>query len=182
MMRAAAKVFAEKGFSSATVRDVADEAEVLSGNLYYYFESKEAIVEEVLCGYLDLTVTGYRRAAEEPEDAVTALTGLMSVALRGLAHHRYELMILQNDWHYVGPMERVAKYMDEIEKIWLATIDRGVAEGAFRADIDVRMAYRTIMGAIQSAVRWFDTLGKLSVDDLISVQSSILLDGLRAAP
>jgi AcrR family transcriptional regulator len=65
ILSSAAKVFAAKGFSSATVRDIADEAEILSGSLYYYFDSKEAIVEEVLVTYLDEMVRGYHAAVAE---------------------------------------------------------------------------------------------------------------------
>lgn len=178
-MRAAAKVFAEKGFSSATVRDIADEADMLSGSLYYYFDSKEAMVEQVLTDYLDLTVAGYRRAAEELEDPVETLRELIAVALRGVVQYRAEVTILQNDWHYVRPLESISRRQREVEKIWLSTIERGAAAGVFRSDLDSRMVYRTVMGAIQAVIRWFNPGGKVSVDAVIEVQSSVLLDGIR---
>ncbi|GAA2334896.1 TetR/AcrR family transcriptional regulator [Dactylosporangium salmoneum] len=181
IVRAAAKVFAEKGFANATVRDIADEADTLSGSLYYYFDSKEAMVEEVLGVYLDITVRGYQRAADELEDPVEALHELISLALRGLVQYRAEVTILQNDWHNVRPIESIGRRQREVEKIWLATIERGVAAGLFRSDLDVRMVYRTLMGAIQAVIRWFDPRGKVSVDEIIEVQSSILLDGIRSS-
>jgi AcrR family transcriptional regulator len=180
IVRAAAKVFADKGFSNATVRDIADEADMLSGSLYYYFDSKEAMVEEVLASYLDLTVTGYRRAAEDIEDPVEALHELIAVALRGIVQYRAEVTILQNDWHSVRPLEAVATRQREVEEIWLSTLRRGVDVGAFRAELDARMVYRTLMGAIQAVIRWFDPRGKVTIDDVIAVMSSVLLDGIRS--
>ncbi len=182
IVRAAAKVFSEKGFSSATVRDIADEADMLSGSLYYYFDSKESMVEEVLTAYLDETVRGYRRAAEEASSAVEALERLIELALRGLVEHRAEVTILQNDWHYVRPMEPITRGQRQVEKVWLETIDRGKEEGAIRGDLDSRMVYRTVMGAIQAVIRWFDPRGKVGIEDVIAVQSSILLDGIRITP
>ncbi|MGI5241994.1 TetR/AcrR family transcriptional regulator [Dactylosporangium sp. CA-139066] len=179
IVRAAAKVFAEKGFSNATVRDIADEADMLSGSLYYYFDSKEAMVEEVLAGYLDVTVRGYQRAADELEDPVEALRELISLALHGLVQYRAEVTILQNDWHNIRPIESIGRRQRDVEKIWLSTLERGIAANVFRSDLDVRMVYRTLMGAIQAVIRWFDPRGKVSVDDVIEVQSSILLDGIR---
>lgn len=180
IVRAATKTFAEKGFVNATVRDIAYEAEILSGSLYYYFKSKEEMVEEVLTSYLDITVAGYRRAAEEADDPVQALEGLIRVALHGVVQYREEVTILQNDWHYVGPLKVVASRQREVEQIWLDVIERGVESGVFRSDLGTRMIYRTVLGAIQTVIRWFDPEGENTVDDVIAVQCSLFLDGVRA--
>src|SRR5262249_57938903 len=37
----AAKIFADKGYASTTVREIADAAGILSGSLYHHFDSKE---------------------------------------------------------------------------------------------------------------------------------------------
>ena len=42
------RLFAEKGFKNTTVRDIADAAGILSGSLYHHFDSKEAMVDELL--------------------------------------------------------------------------------------------------------------------------------------
>ncbi len=44
----AATLFAERGFRNTTVRDIADAAGILSGSLYHHFDSKEAMVDELL--------------------------------------------------------------------------------------------------------------------------------------
>lgn len=181
ILRSAAKVFSEKGFSSATVRDIADEADMLSGSLYYYFDSKESMVEAVLVDYLDSMIRGYHVAVEDAESPAMALERLMSHALRGLVNNREEVTILQNDWHYVRPMKGIAERQHQIEKVWLETIQAGMDSGALRDDFDARMAYRTIMGAIQAVIRWFDPRGKVSIESVIEVQTSILLDGVRSS-
>ena len=180
IVRAATKTFAEKGFANATVRDIAYEAEILSGSLYYYFSSKEEMVAEALSSYLDLTVAGYRRAVEQSGDPVEALEELIRVALHGVVQHRDEVTILQNDWHYVGPLTVIASRQREVEQIWLNVIEQGVVAGAFRSDLGTRMIYRTVMGAIQAVIRWFDPQGERTVDDVIDVQCSIFLDGIRS--
>lgn len=180
IVRAATKTFAEKGFANATVRDIAYEAEILSGSLYYYFSSKEEMVAEALSSYLDLTVAGYRRAVEQSGDPVEALEELIRVALHGVVQHRDEVTILQNDWHYVGPLTVIASRQREVEQIWLNVIEQGVVAGAFRSDLGTRMIYRTVMGAIQAVIRWFDPQGERTVDDVIDVQCSIFLDRIRS--
>jgi AcrR family transcriptional regulator len=46
IMSAALKLFRDRGFEAATVRDIAEEAGVATGAAYYYFPSKDAIVTE----------------------------------------------------------------------------------------------------------------------------------------
>ena len=43
MMTAAMRVFAEKGYHAATVRDVVSEADVAIGTFYFYFPDKETL-------------------------------------------------------------------------------------------------------------------------------------------
>lgn len=179
IVQAASTVFAARGFSTATVRDIADEAGILSGSLYYYFESKEAIVEEVLVEYLDMMIAGYRAAAEEMAEPDEALRRLMELALHGVANNRQEVMILQNDWAHVASMERIGARQHEIETVWRETIQRGIDEGVIVKAPGARMIYRTVMGSILAVVRWFDPKGKTSIEDVIDIQGTILLDGLR---
>ena len=45
---AAMRVFAQKGFTKATNKDIAREAGITPGLIYYYFESKEALLNAIL--------------------------------------------------------------------------------------------------------------------------------------
>ena len=48
ILEAAAKLFGRQGFSATTLRQIASMAEIKAGSIYYYFDSKEAILDEVL--------------------------------------------------------------------------------------------------------------------------------------
>ena len=45
---AAMQVFAQKGFTRATNKDIAHEAGITPGLIYYYFESKEALLKAII--------------------------------------------------------------------------------------------------------------------------------------
>lgn len=56
ILRAARAVFAQDGFRRATVDQIAQRAEVAKGTIYLYFETKEAILAElVLCALSELS-------------------------------------------------------------------------------------------------------------------------------
>jgi len=48
ILEAAARVFAEKGFHRATIRDVAEAAGIADGTIYNYFENKDALLLRLL--------------------------------------------------------------------------------------------------------------------------------------
>src|ERR1700727_1573345 len=48
VLEAAAKLFRQQGYSATTLRQIAGMAEIKAGSIYFYFDSKEAILDEVL--------------------------------------------------------------------------------------------------------------------------------------
>ena len=59
--RVSAELFAEQGYASTTVRNIAERTGLLSGSLYHHFDSKESILEEILAGFLDELVARVSR-------------------------------------------------------------------------------------------------------------------------
>lgn len=49
---AAKELFIKQGFHATSMRDISRRAEVSLGNMYNYFETKEAIFESIINGYL----------------------------------------------------------------------------------------------------------------------------------
>ena len=62
LLSLAAAMFAERGLRATTVRDIADAAGILSGSLYHHFDSKEAIVDELLRDFLEGLFTRDRKS------------------------------------------------------------------------------------------------------------------------
>jgi AcrR family transcriptional regulator len=76
ILAAALKVFRERGFEAATMREIAAEADVAVGAAYYYFDSKDAFV-----------MAFYERAQEEMAPALEEILGrskTLEQRLRGI--------------------------------------------------------------------------------------------------
>jgi AcrR family transcriptional regulator len=58
ILDAAMRVFAQKGFTRATNKDIAREAGITPGLIYYYFESKEAVLKAIVEQRSPLQVMG----------------------------------------------------------------------------------------------------------------------------
>lgn len=101
LVRLAAELFAEKGFQATTVRNIAEEAGILSGSLYHHFDSKESIVDEILSGFFTDIMAGYQAVIDENRDPRDTIAGLVRVAFGTLEPHRAAITVMQNDWNYL---------------------------------------------------------------------------------
>jgi AcrR family transcriptional regulator len=182
LVRLAAELFAEKGFQATTVRNIADEAGILSGSLYHHFDSKESIVDEILSGFFEDVMSAYRGVVDEGKDPRETIAGLVRIAFGTLEPHRAAITVMQNDWNYLKDMERFAyltQAEDEVEKIWVSTIKQGQEEGLFRSDIDAKLTYRMIRDTVWVAVRWFKPGGRLNPQGLAEHSLKVMFDGIN---
>ncbi|GIH91819.1 TetR/AcrR family transcriptional regulator [Planobispora siamensis] len=183
LVKLAAELFARKGFQATTVREIAEEAGILSGSLYHHFDSKETIVDEVLTTFLDDLVGRYRAALEQDGDPRTILSEMVRIGFSTLEPHRAAITVMQNDWNYLRSLpgdrfDYLVKAEDEVERMWVEQIKRGQAVGQFRADVDPKLTYRMIRDTIWVAVRWFRPGGRLNTAGLADHYVTVLFDGL----
>lgn len=181
LVRLAAELFAKKGFQATTVREIADEAGILSGSLYHHFDSKESIVDEVLANFFDELLTANHAAVDEGGDPREVLAALVRIAFGTLEPHRAAITVMQNDWNYLSSLPRfgyLIKAEEETESIWVGQIKRGQQSGLFRPDIDAKLTYRMIRDTIWVAIRWFRPGGRLGADGLADHYLKVLFDGI----
>ncbi|SEG62145.1 DNA-binding transcriptional regulator, AcrR family [Thermomonospora echinospora] len=182
LVRLAAELFAQKGFQATTVRNIADEAGILSGSLYHHFDSKESIVDEILSGFFDEIMASYRAAIDRGQGPRETIAALVRAAFDTLEPHRAAITVMQNDWSYLRGMERFAyltKAEDEIEEMWAGTIRQGQRQGLFRADIDATLTYRMVRDTIWMAVRWYRPGSGLDPKTLAEHYLKVMFDGIN---
>jgi AcrR family transcriptional regulator len=181
LVRLAAELFAEKGYQATTVRNIADEAGILSGSLYHHFDSKESIVDEILTSFFDELTAANQAALEQSGDPRTVLAELVRICFGTLVPHRAAIMVMQNDWNYLRQFDRfdyLSRSEEETERMWVGQITKGQETGLFRDDIDPRLTYRMIRDTIWVAVRWFQPGGRLDAQGLADHYIKVLFDGI----
>ncbi|MFC4050066.1 TetR/AcrR family transcriptional regulator [Actinomadura syzygii] len=183
LLATAAEVFASQGYSATTVRQVADAAGILGGSLYYHFDSKEAMADEILSTFLDEMWAAYERVLGAGLSARDTLEGIVVESFRTIDLHRPAVVLYQNESKHLATSERFA-YLREsrsrFEEMWLALLERGVREGAFRADLDPGLVYRFIRDTVWVAANWYKRGGRLSSDDIAKQYLALFLEGIEA--
>lgn len=181
LLAVAARLIASRGYSATTVRDIADEAGILSGSLYHHFSSKEAILDEILRPFLG----GLRQRSEfiaaAGGGARCVFDELVRTAFTTIEAQPDAVALYQNEAAFLTTLpgfEYVAQDSMRIEEIWLTVIREGQREGVFRADLDAAMAYRFIRDSVWSAVHWFSPDGLRSADAVAGQFLGLIHSGL----
>ena len=140
ILRAALRVFAERGFAQARLEEVARKAGVSKGTLYLYFDSKDALFREVV------------RATKGPilAESEAWLDAFDGSARDALAH------FIRGMWRRMADPDQAAisrlvhceiKHFPELARFYFeevivrgrrliqSVLDRGIARGEFRTDL-----------------------------------------------
>ena len=124
MMQAAVRVFAQKGYHAATVRDIVREADVAIGTFYFYFPDKETLFvhlfEETAAFLLQAIDQALVSRPTFPAQLEAAVQAYVNVAF-------YEPAVVQ--LLLVGGMgsapslgERRAEYREKLVRAWQRTL------------------------------------------------------------
>jgi TetR/AcrR family transcriptional regulator, cholesterol catabolism regulator len=181
LLAIAASLFAERGFKNTTVRDIADAAGILSGSLYHHFDSKEAMVDELLDTFQTRLWERYDEIEASDLSPRAKLEAVVRTSFDAIDHHHSEVAIFQNDAAYLTSFERFA-YLDDrnnkFRRLWIGLLEAGVQSGELRADLDIELVYRFLRDTVWVAVTWYRPGGALSADEVATQYLSILFEGI----
>jgi AcrR family transcriptional regulator len=181
ILATAAEVFAAQGYNATTVRKIADAAGMLAGSLYYHFDSKESMLDEILATFLDELWAGYDTVLAAGLGPRETIEALVTESFREIDRHRDAVAIYQKESRHLAVQPRFRYLADsqvKFEKAWLGTLERGVAEQAFRADLDVRLTYRFVRDTVWVAASWYRPGGLHSPEEIARQYLSMVLDGI----
>jgi TetR/AcrR family transcriptional regulator, cholesterol catabolism regulator len=181
ILAVAAGLFASKGIAATTVREIADAVGILSGSLYHHFESKEAMVDEILAPYLRDLRARYKEVLASHGDPRVRLQDLVVASLQVVEAHPHATEIYQSDVNYLTQFQRFG-YLKaaarDVRRAWLDVIGDGIASGAFRADVDSSIVYRLMRDSIWLSVRWFKPTPEYPLTRFAQDCTALFLDGI----
>ncbi|HYH07272.1 MAG TPA: TetR/AcrR family transcriptional regulator [Thermoanaerobaculia bacterium] len=100
VLDAALYLFSHQGYRATTMREVADRAQVSTGNVYHHFPDKEAIFRELLDEYIRITATArfpFTRVLEGPETFPDNIEELGFAARDSVRQYRSYLALIYVD-------------------------------------------------------------------------------------
>jgi TetR/AcrR family transcriptional regulator, cholesterol catabolism regulator len=178
LTRAAARLFAEKGYHGTSTADLAEALGVQKGSLYSHIESKADLLWEVA-----------REGAEAFHAALDALPdegpSVQRIRLAVRAHLRVVseqldvATVFTREWRYLEG-ERRERFVAErrrYEERFRALFREGRDRGDLRTDLDDATATLLALSAVNWAYTWLRP--GAPTDELADRFTALLLDGMR---
>jgi len=182
ILDSAAHVLSVKGYAGLRLNDVAAHADLQAPAIYYYYPSRDDLIEEVMwAGIADM-----RRHVAAVLDALPAEATAMDRLLAAIeAHLRHALQI--SDYATASirnagqvPLKIRKRQIQEEEhygEIWRRIINDLARSGELRADFDLYIAQMLILGTLNWALEWWDPR-RTSPDVVVANAQSFVRHGL----
>jgi len=182
--RAAAKVFAEKGYDGANFSDIAAVLDLRGPSLYHYFSSKEDLFLRCLKHSAEQVFTGLRSIAQEQgSDPLGALHALI----------REQVLIEVRDFPEFVPLffkirlnaPDLARAVLDLRKEHAQIFEHAAFAVRDRDGLDagdVRVWLGVAFGALAYLQDWYDPAGRLGADELAQRMADTLTEPFHRAP
>ena len=164
ILQAGVRVFARKGFHASRVGDIAEEAGVAHGLLYHYFDSKDELLETIFRETWSELLAAMRDVEDSGAPAREQLRGVAAILLRSWRRDPELVRVLVRE---VARSPHLQERLVEVGEAFAAIrrmIERGQADGDFRADLDARLASFVFYGALEETLTGW-AFGQLPDDD-----------------
>jgi AcrR family transcriptional regulator len=102
IMDAALRVFAREGLRPATIDEIAGEAQLGKGTIYYYFSSKDALLEELVANLSDEYFRGLLAGASGHETPLAIAQGIIEQLIE---HYRHKPELFRVIYMVLGEPE-----------------------------------------------------------------------------
>jgi TetR/AcrR family transcriptional regulator, fatty acid metabolism regulator protein len=185
ILTAAVRAFAQRGFESTRMADVAREAGVAYGLVYHYFGSKDAVLQAVFREAWGRLLAAVELAEETGKTAPEQLELVVRIVLRVWRDEPDLVRLLVREVtrgpHISDELDEIGRAFASLERI----VRRGQEEGSFQPEADARLAAWMLYGALEEVLTGW-VLGRLPDDPAAAAAAereivATFVGGLRAA-
>ncbi|EXI81783.1 MAG: HTH-type transcriptional repressor KstR2 [Candidatus Accumulibacter appositus] len=175
LLRAAARLFVEKGFDATTTRDIAEAVGMRSGSPFYHFRSKQELLKAAMIEGLDAGYARLLAAIDGLADPEQRLRVLVRTHLGTLLEGECPAPMLLGETRALDAAAHaeIAAAFDRYQVPWQETLDELAQAGRIAsATPPVRLL---LFGMLNWSKHWYRADGKLSLDELADSALALLL-------
>ncbi len=179
---AAVIVIADNGYHQAQVSKIAKQAGVADGTIYLYFKNKEDILISVFQEKMSVFVENLQKILKESTQASEMLYRMIEGHFKVLSEDHHLAIVTQLELRQSNKDLRLKinailkEYLDLLDEI----LKKGIQDGEFVEDIDIRLTRQVIFGTIDEvSTTWVMKEQKYDLVAMAPSVHQILLKGIQ---
>ncbi len=180
IVAAAAQLFAERGFGSTSLEDIAEVLGVTKGALYYHVKNKEEILRLIYLSVLNVAEEPLRRIVESDLPAVEKLHRAIEHHIEVSADRSPAITVFYREHpHLTGPFAReITLRQKDYERYFEQIIEEGLDTGAFKAGSDPKIIMFGILGMCHWLSQWYKPAGRYTPQQIATMFTNMVEHGL----
>ena len=183
ILDAAVAVFAEKGFFTSRISDIADRASVADGTVYLYFKNKEEILMTAINTAFDAFMKHARTELEKLASPADRLRRLAFLHLDALGSNRNLAVVFQMELRQSTRFLSEFSHHHMIEYLTLVrtAIRDGQGSGMFRREVPDKVAANCFFGALDEMVTsWVLNEHEYRLANVADAVVDLFLNGMQS--
>lgn len=184
VVRAATRLFTERGIRGVSLQSIADELGLTKGALYHYFSSRDDLLRHVFGDWITQEAVSLRQQTAHPGDAVEKLRAYLRYHVSSVVTN-VDLYKLSFFSEVEIPPDVRAEFRGlkrQSDAILMDILRQGIAEGRFVGP-DVKVVAFAIDGMCNWLCQWYTVDGPKSAAEIADEFLALLVHGLvRDAP
>ncbi len=168
LLGVATQVFYEKGYDGASLQDIADRLGMLKGSLYYYIQSKEDLLHDVISSVHRDGLAVITEAASGDGEPLTRLERVIRRHVEHTCRHLVPTAVFLHELDALPRDRRQAVLGSEhvYQGVFRDLVAEAQRAGSVRADVDPRLAGLSILGSTNWVYRWFRPEGPSNPEEI----------------
>jgi len=178
IIRVAARLFRERGYSAVTMRDLATDLGIKAASLYNHINSKQQILSEIIFAIAEEFTEGIEEIAAMDADATVKLKAVVAQHVTLTSENPFGMAALNNDWmHLEDKLEYYLQLRNQYEKRLRDIVLAGQQVGDLKA-VRHEILLFSILSTLRNLYLWIPKKEDLQKEKLIEDLSEILLHGV----
>ncbi len=176
----ATRLFMEKGFGSASMRDIAEHVGVEAASLYNHIQSKSEILQDICFKVANQFIQNLEQVEASSSSALEKMETLIRFHIRMMLQQYESIYISDHEWRHL-PEPYLSNFLNQrrhYRKRLASIIEQGTQSGQMK-EIEPYVAVLTILSAISGIESWHRSRKIITEEVLEENMVKFLVEGLK---
>ncbi len=179
IIKTAANLFKEKGYSAVTMRDLAAAMGIKAASLYNHITSKQEILKAIIVSLAEEFTHEMTIIKASDHGAIEKLKLIVALHVEITVKNTYGMACLNNDWmHLEEQLEYYLQLRKQYEQDFIDIIKSGIASDEIM-DSNAEIIMFSILSTLRSLYLWIPKKEAVNANDLAETLSKVLINGIN---
>jgi len=179
IVRVAAKLFKNKGYSAVTMRDLATAMGIKAASLYNHIDSKQTILQEIIIAIAEDFTSGMHKIIKGKSISIKKLEQIIDLHVTIAIENADGLAALNSDWmHLENKLDYYLKLRQDYENNFKKIIKSGISKQELK-EVNPDVLMFSMLSTLRSLYLWIPKKGDIETEKLSSELSKILISGIN---